>query len=422
VDEDDPSLQRTRRGEGHAPVTDLPAQAGPLKGLRVLDLTSVLMGPYATQLSAELGADVIKVESEEGDIVRQIGNSRNKGMPGMFLTVNRGKRSIVLDLKSKEGRDHFLELAATSDVLIYNIRPQAMERLRLTYDELASVKPDIIYVGVSGYGEGGRYRGLPAYDDLIQGASGIAALFANEPGDEPRYVPLAIADRMVGLHAVSSILAAIIHRDRTGEGQKIDIPMFETMASVVLGDHLGGLTFDPPLDGGGYDRLLAPDRKPQRTKDGYICALIYNDNHWRAFFKLIGKEDRLDDERFLNHTSRAKNIKQIYREIAAIFLTKTTQEWTDLLRDVDIPVMPLHDVNSLLHDPHLVESGFFEFIDHPTEGRLRAMRVPASWSKTQPPQPRFAPRLGENSDEILEELSERRRGRRVDKKNLALNC
>jgi crotonobetainyl-CoA:carnitine CoA-transferase CaiB-like acyl-CoA transferase len=350
---------------------------GPLEGLRVLDLTSVLMGPYASQLLAELGADIIKVESPEGDIVRQIGKARHPGMSGLFLTANRGKRSIVLDLKTAADKEELLLIARTCDVFLYNLRPQAMARLGLSYEALAAVKPSMVYVGVFGYAENGPYSGKPAYDDLIQGASGAASLFTLAGGDgTPRYIPLAIADRVVGIHAVNCVLAALRHRDRTGEGQRVDVPMFETMVSMVLGDHLAGLTFDPPLDTGGYARLLAPDRRPQQTSDGYICALIYNDKHWKRFFEMLGRDDAQTDPRLKDHGTRTVHIREIYADLTKIFLTKTSAEWMDLLTKADIPVMPVHNLHSILDDPHLNESGFFEKVDHPSEGSIRGMRIP----------------------------------------------
>lgn len=379
---------------------------GPLKGLRLLDLSSVLMGPYATQLMADLGADVIKVEPPEGDIVRQIGKSRSPGMSGLFLITNRNKRSVVLDLKTGRGRADLLAIARTCDVLLYNIRPQAMARLGLSYEAVAAVNPAIIYAGVFGYGEDGPYAGKPAYDDLIQGVSGMAALYQVAGGEAPRYVPMAIADRIVGIHAVTCMLAALRHRDRTGEGQRVDIPMFETLASMVLGDHLAGLTFDPPLDDGGYARLLAKDRTPQRTKDGYISVLIYNDKHWKKFFAALGRDDAERDPRYRDLATRTIHIREIYSEISKLFVTKTTQEWMDLLHEADIPAMPLNDLHTLLADPHLQQTGFFSTVEHASEGRIRSMRVTSQWSRSKPEEPRPAPRLGEHTEEVLREVAE----------------
>jgi len=375
---------------------------GPLKGLRVLDLTTVLMGPYATQLLGDMGADVIKVEPPSGDIVRQIGAGRHPEMGGMFLSLNRSKRDITLDLKTKKGREDALLLASTCDVLIYNVRPQAMERLGLSYEDIAAVRPDIIYVGVYGYGEQGPYAGKPAYDDLMQGVSGLAALFCQTPEDRPRYVPLAIVDRVVGVHAVNAVLGALYYRHNTGEGQRVDIPMFETMVSMVYGDHLAGLTFDPPLDSGGYQRLLAEHRRPYETKDGYLCAMVYNDKQWAAFYKVLGR-DVSADPRLRNHAERTRHIKELYQELADIFLQRSTQEWLALLTEADIPVTPLNTLDSIFDDPHLKAIEFFEKVEHPTEGSIRSMKVPSVWSRSQPRPPRLAPRLNEHGEEIMAE-------------------
>ncbi len=376
---------------------------GPLAGLTILDLTTVLMGPYATQILADMGARVIKVESPEGDIVRQIAPGRTKGMGGMFLNANRGKRSIVIDLKKPEGRAALLKLAATADALVYNVRPQAMARLGLDYDTLAAVNPRLVYVGVFGYGQNGPYAAKPAYDDLIQGAAGVPTLLAAAGDGTPRYVPITIADRVVGLMAVNAILGGLMHQQRTGVGQRIDVPMFECMTDFVLVDHLGGLTYDPPLDHGGYTRLLSRYRKPYQTSDGHLCILIYNDKQWASFFEAIGRKEFLDQPRFANHAARMAHIDEIYAEIGQIFLGRTTDEWRELLEKADIPVMPMHTLETMLDDPHLKAIGFFQTVDHPIEGRIRQTRVPSTWSVTQPAPAGPAPALGENGREILQE-------------------
>lgn len=375
---------------------------GPLAGITILDLTTVLMGPYATQILADMGADVIKVESPEGDIVRHIGPGRTPGMGGMFLNANRGKRSIVIDLKKPEGRAALLRLARQANALVYNVRPQAMTRLGLGYDDVAAVNPGIVYVGVFGYGQTGPYASKPAYDDLIQGASTIPTLLAAAGDGTPRYVPITIADRVVGLMAVNAILGGLMHQQRTGIGQRIDVPMFESMSEFVLIDHLGGLTYDPPLDHGGYVRLLSRHRRPYKTSDGYICALIYNDKQWRSFFESIGRPEFLDQPRFANHAARTKHIDEIYEEVGRIFLERTTAEWRDLLERADIPVMPMHTLETILEDPHLNAVGFFKTTKHPVEGCIRQMQVPSTWSKTQPQAGGPAPTLGENGRDILE--------------------
>jgi crotonobetainyl-CoA:carnitine CoA-transferase CaiB-like acyl-CoA transferase len=377
---------------------------GPLHGLRVLDMTTVLMGPYATLQLGDMGADIIKVEPLEGDIVRLIGPGRHPGMGPMFLNVNRNKRSIALDLKQPAGREVLLQLAADADVFIYNVRPQAMARLGLAYEDLAASNPTIIYAGVFGYGQDGPYAARPAYDDLIQGACAVPTLLAKAGDGSPRYVPLTIADRIVGLFAVNAILAALRHRDVTGRGQRIDVPMFETMAHFVLIDHLGGLTFDPPLDHGGYARLLAPERRPYRTKDGYLCALIYNDKQWRSFFHAIGRPDMLQDDRFRDHASRIRHIRDIYGEVADIFATRTSAEWMHVLEEADIPYTPLRTIDELVADPHLDAIGFFTEAEHPTEGKIKSMRTPSTWSDSKMKSAAPAPMLGEHSREILQEL------------------
>ena len=264
---------------------------GPLEGIKVIDMTSVLMGPYATQMLGDYGADVIKIETPDGDVTRQIGPTRHPGMGPVFLNTNRSKRSICLDLKKPAGRDAVLRLIATADVLVYNVRPQAMARLQLGYDVVAKVNPRLIYAGVFGFGQDGPYAAKPAYDDLIQGATALPALMAQTSDGVPRYVPNALVDRIVGLTAVGAICASLVHRDRTGRGQRVDIPMFETMAGFVMGDHMGGLTYEPPLDKGGYARHLSRDRRPYKTSDGYICVIVYNDKQWENFFEATGRDD-----------------------------------------------------------------------------------------------------------------------------------
>ncbi|WP_407146837.1 CaiB/BaiF CoA transferase family protein [Bradyrhizobium sp. ORS 86] len=377
---------------------------GPLQGIKVVDMTTVLMGPYATQMLGDYGADVIKVESPDGDVTRQIGPTRHPGMGPVFLNTNRSKRSICLDLKKPDGREAVLRLIAKADVLVYNVRPQAMGRLQLGYDVVAKVNPRLVYAGVFGFGQEGPYAAKPAYDDLIQGATALPALMAQTSDGVPRYVPNALVDRIVGLTAVGAICASLVHRDRTGLGQRVDIPMFETMAGFVMGDHMGGLTYDPPLDKGGYARHLSPDRRPYKTSDGYICVIVYNDKQWENFFKATGRDDLRSNPKFATFAGRATNIDTVYAELARILLTKTTAEWNEILEQADVPVMPMHDLESLLQDPHMVATGMFPAAEHPTEGRIRSMKVSARWSETKAEPQRLAPRLGQHGEEILREM------------------
>lgn len=279
-----------------------------------------------------------------------------------------------------------------------------MKRLGLTYEDIIKINSKIIYVGMFGYSQEGPYADWPAYDDLIQGISTLPTLMARAGDGTPRYVSNALADRVTGLWAVNAILAAIIARGKTGKGQKIDVPMFETVTAFVLNDHLGGLTFNPPLDKGGYSRQLSPNRRPYQTKDGYICTLIYTDKQWRNFFVAIGKAGTLEtDPRFSSVAKRTKHVDEIYGELSDLLLTRTTAEWMDLLKKADIPVTPMHDVESILSDPHLKSTGFFIKESHPSEGELMKMRVAGDWSETPPESSRHAPQLGEHSAEILKE-------------------
>jgi crotonobetainyl-CoA:carnitine CoA-transferase CaiB-like acyl-CoA transferase len=374
---------------------------GPLQGIKVLDMTTVLMGPYATQMLGDYGADVIKVESLEGDVTRLIGPSRHPGMGPVFLNTNRSKRSICLDLKKPAGREAVLRLIKSADVLVYNVRPQAMARLNLGYDIVAEINPRLIYAGVFGFGQDGPYAAKPAYDDLIQGATGLPALMAQTGDGTPRYVPNALVDRIVGLTAVGAICASLVDRERTGRGQRVDIPMFETMAGFVMGDHMGGLTYEPPLDKGGYARHLSRDRRPYKTSDGYLSVIVYNDKQWESFFKATGRDDLRSDPRFATFAGRAVNIDLVYGELARIFETRSTAEWIELLNKADIPVMPMHDLQGILNDEHLVATGFFPVVQHPTEGPIRSMKASANWSETKAEPVRLAPRLNEHGAEVL---------------------
>ena len=376
----------------------------PLDGVKVIDFSNMLMAPYATQILGDQGADVIKVEAPGGDPVRNIGPARNPGMGAIFLNCNRSKRSIVLDVKKPGGLAALQRMIADADVMLYNRRPQSMQRLGLAYKDVAEINPRIIYVGLYGYKEGGPYAGQPAFDDLTQGAVGIPWLAHMVDGREPAYCPTAIADRGVALWAVGEINAALVHQVRTGRGQRIDIPMFEMLTSFVLGDHLGGETFDPPLGPAGYKRMLNPNRKPYPTKDGYVCVMVYTDRHWQSFAVALGEDCHFrDDPRYANMEARSANITEIYTELAALLLTRTTTWWMDLFNGADIPAMPLHTLETLIEDPQLAATGFFGEIDHPSEGKLRSIGVPSSWTETQPAPSRHAPRLGEHSAEVLGE-------------------
>jgi crotonobetainyl-CoA:carnitine CoA-transferase CaiB-like acyl-CoA transferase len=376
----------------------------PLQGLRVLDLTSMVLGPYATQILADYGADVVKVESPEGDLMRKGGAHKSSDMGSLHLQLNRNKRSIVLDLKQPAAHKALLRLCEGADVFVHNNRLAAMRRLRLAADDVRAIHPRIVYVSLIGYGDDGPYAGKPAYDDLIQGICALPAIAAQAGGQEPRYVPLTLVDRIVGISAVHAILAAVLRRNRSGEGQSVELPMFETMAQFVLGDHLGGRSFDPPIGAPGYERLMTPNRRPYATRDGYICALIYTDRHWKAFFEALGRRDEyLANPRFSDHAIRARHYNEVYGIVADILRTRTTAEWMALFVGCDIPCAPMNDLDALIDDPHLAAIGFFETKSHPTEGRIRYTGIPSRWNGAALKITRHAPRLGEHSVAILRE-------------------
>jgi crotonobetainyl-CoA:carnitine CoA-transferase CaiB-like acyl-CoA transferase len=382
--------------------TSAATPAGPLAGVKIIDLTSVMMGPYATMLLGDYGADVIKVESPDGDVMRHAAPMKHPRMGAMYLQGNRNKRSIVLDLKKPGGRSALLRLAAQADVFVHNVRPAAMARLKLGADDLLAVNPRLVYASLHGFGETGPYAGRPAYDDLIQGLTALPALTGKITG-EPRYSPATMADRIVGLNATHAILAALFHRERSGEGQAIEIPMFETMAQFVLGDHMGGRSFEPPIGPPGYSRLLSPDRRPYRTSDGYICALVYSDKQWNAFFDAIGLDEKDRDPRLNGISARTQNYDFVYNWFSEVMTTRTSAEWLKFFEEADIPHAPLHDLDSLIDDPHLNAVGLIQTIEHPTEGTLRVAGPAATWSKTPPSIRHHPPRVGEHGREILRE-------------------
>ncbi len=335
----------------------IPEATGPLKDIRVVDITSVLLGPVATQVFGDLGADVIKIESHTGDTTRALSPAKEAGMGFLFLHTNRNKRSLVLDLKSEEGKEALRRLLATADVLFHNMRPQALARLGFSYEDVVAINPRIIYCGAFGYGQGGRYAARPAYDDLIQGATAMPSLFQRSTG-RASYMPVALIDRMVALTAAYSVMGALYHRERTGQGQRIDVPMFETMAQMVLAEHMGGETFDPPNGPVGYSRLLSPFRKPYRTTDGYVATMAYTDRHWERFFGFVGMPELALDERFNSLTARTRNIDALYEIAEVEYAKRPTAEWVEALERLDIPVMVVHTLESLLDDPILRTSVF----------------------------------------------------------------
>jgi crotonobetainyl-CoA:carnitine CoA-transferase CaiB-like acyl-CoA transferase len=374
----------------------------PLEGIRVVDMTSVVVGPLCTQMLADYGADVIKVEAPpSGDIARTLaGRGVTPLMSGKFLHLNRNKRSLALDLKKPGGQEALKRLLKVSDVLVWNIRPPAMARLGLSYDEVKALNPKIIYVGMFGFGQDGRYREKPAYDSIIQGSAGVAALNHMAYG-EPRYLPIVMADRTVGLIATQMVLLALYHRSLTGEGAAIEIPMFENMAKFVLEEHMYLKTFDPPLGPVADPRLMDPNAKPLETKDSWICISANTNPQAFAVFEAIGRPELKDDPRFNTVAARFKNVKDYFAIRAAGLKQRTTAEWLEIFDRLDVPAMPYHTLDSLLDDPHLAEAGFFQTLEHPTEGKVHNMRLPNKTTFHPRQEVKGAPKLGQHSVDVL---------------------
>ena len=376
--------------------------SGPLAGLRILDLSTVIMGPYASMLLADMGAEVIKIESPEGDTTRQAGRAKHAGMGAVFLTIGRGKRSLVLDLKQPAALAAFLVLCDTADAVLVNMRPDAATRLGISHAALSARNPRLVYCSAQGFLAGGPYSGEPAYDDMIQGLSGVADVLGRLFG-EPAYVPMIYADKTMGLQVALAMMMALYRRERTGRGEFDEVPMFEGMAAFTLVEHLYDATFDEPDARPGYPRVLTKQRRPFRTRDGYICALPYTDRHFRRFFEASGRTDLIGDARFASIASRLANIDEVYATVAEIIAPRPSAEWIALMRAADIPCMPMNSLESLLDDPHLAAVGFFRKEAHPTEGALRHYTTPFRFLGAPAGVPGPAPRAGEHSAAILAE-------------------
>ncbi|CCH07555.1 CaiB/BaiF CoA transferase family protein [Achromobacter xylosoxidans] len=373
---------------------------GPLSQIKIVDLTSVVMGPYATQIFGDMGADVIKVESPDGDIMRHMGVGRSHAMGPIHLSVNRNKRSLMLDLRKPEARAALLRVVATADVFVHAMRPAAIERLGLGYAQIKEINPGIVYCGAYGFGEGGPYADDPAYDDMIQGVSGLCSINTHLAG-EPRFTPTIIGDKVAGLTIAYSVLAALFHKLRAGEGQSIEVPMFESLASFMLIEHQWERAFDPQNGKAGYPRVLSQLRKPHRTKDGYLCVLPYTDKNWKDFFQLVGRDDLAQDPRYDTPNHRSQNYETLYKILGEIMTERTSQEWLSQLRPLSIPVAPVNSLEDLFTDPHLAAVGMFVQQEHPSEGVLTHVRPPVKFGETPSEVKRLAPRLGEHSREIL---------------------
>jgi len=382
---------------------------GPLDGIIVVEFTSVVLGPLACQTLGDMGADVIKVEPPYGDTNRRLGPYKtNADMAALYLTCNRNKKSIVLNLKDPGGHEVALKLCERADVIVHNFRPSAMVKLRLDYDTVKATNPSVIYCATYGYSKKGPYGNMGALDDSIQAASGLADLMgqANTPlgHSEPRYLPTILADKTTGGNVVQAVLAALFHRERTGEGQDIEVPMFESMVAFNMVEHLWGQTFEPALGTAGYTRLLAETRKPYPTKDGFLAVLPYWNNHWGTFCEVANVPHLAEDERFIDMQARTKNIIDTCDEIGKAIAKKTTAEWLEIFAPTNVPHMVMNRLGEVKDDPHLAASGFWQIHEHPTEGKLRMASPPINFSKTPSSIRALAPRLGEHSAEVLQTL------------------
>jgi crotonobetainyl-CoA:carnitine CoA-transferase CaiB-like acyl-CoA transferase len=376
---------------------------GPLTGIRVLDLTSVIMGPFATHILADFGADVVKIESPEGDSLRQYQPARHPGMSGQVLNLHRNKRSVVLDLKHEQCRMALDRLIETADVFVHNLRPKAIAGLGYTYERVRSLNPDIVYCSACGFDSAGPYRDKPAYDDLIQAGSGIAALYGAVHG-EPGYAPTVICDKLAGQAIAYAVLAALFQRARGGGGQAVEVPMLETTIEFALAEHMCSWGFLPPMGRPGFPRVLSPTRKPYRTQDGYACILPYSDRNWLDFYEFTGRSEFRDDPRFQRLAQRVRHIDVLYRMLEEEAAKRTTAQWVAFCDRANIPCMPVLSLEQLPEDEHIRAVGLFGEGEHPTEGRYRTVRSPVRMSAAPFRIRQHAPQLGEHTAQVLAEV------------------
>lgn len=370
---------------------------GPLKGFRILDLTTVLFGPFGTQTLGDWGAEIIKVETLAGDTWRHSGQFRNRGMSGQFMAANRNKRSIALDLKHPDGKEVLRRLLPTVDALVSNIRPAGLDRLGFSYEVCKQLNPKIIYAVATGFGQDGPWRARPAFDEIIQAASGFASAMGTD--EEPAFVPSLIGDKICGMALTSAVTAALLYRERSGQGQMVEVPMLETLAAFNSIEMFGGHAFVPPIGPSGYNRMKA--RRPVRTKDGWLTMLPYSSDNWCAFFKAVGHPECIEEFSVRDPVLRGRNIDRIYDRMRDIAPTRTTAEWEALLLDIDVPHTAFAKLTEIAEQPHLKAVGMFPELDHPTEGKIRQARPPTRFSESPASVQRLAPQLGQHTGEIL---------------------
>lgn len=379
------------------------AATGPLAGVRVVDLTINIVGPVAAQILGDMGAEVIKIEAPGGDPNRQTGASRTKDMGVLYMNVNRNKRSMLLDLKRPEAIDVLMRLVDRADVLLHSMRPKAAERLGIGYAAISARNPRIVYAFGPGYRGDGPKRDRPAFDDVIQGESGMAALAALQHG-EPHFFPMVMVDKFCGHVLASAVGMALFNRERTGRGQMVEVPMLETMLSFNLMEHLWGAAHDQPRGDIGYPRPFMRERRPYRTADGYMCLMASNDEQWQRLLPAIGLPELANDPRYEKLVNRSLHFGELYARVAEQIAGRTTAAWREILDAVDIPNAPVHTLPELLSDPYLAETGFFRNYMHPSEGPMTTTAIPVRFSQTPGGIRRHPPKLGEHTVEVLREL------------------
>jgi crotonobetainyl-CoA:carnitine CoA-transferase CaiB-like acyl-CoA transferase len=382
---------------------DATQPGGPLAGLTIVESATMVLGPLAAQLLGDMGADVIKIEPPGGDLTRNIGPRKSDDMGAFFLSNNRNKRSITLDLKLPDAQEVMSRLIAQSDVFLHSVRTSAAKRLRITYADLSARNGRLVYCHVNGFADDGPYGGKPAYDDIVQALSGLASL-QSVVGGEPRYMPAIFADKITAVHAAYAVSLALLHRERTGMGQAIDIPMFETMVQFNMAEHLWGHAFEPPIGAMGYESISTAARRPFRTRDGYVSFLPYSDRHWRRFFELIDRMDVMEDPRFATFAARQQHVPLVWNEVAQQMTLRTTREWRDLLEQEDLPFAVVNSLEDLTTDPHLTATGFWQFAQDPVDGLLRFPGNPLGLQSSPPRISRLPPRLGADTADVLSEL------------------
>ena len=374
-----------------------------LSGVRVIDLTTIILGPYGTQILGDLGADVIKVETPSGDLFRSPRPGRSDDLGAGFIGFNRNKRSVSIDLKSDDGRAALEQLLSEADALVHNMRPGAADRLGIGLDDIRERHPHLVYVRAPGYDQDGPRADQPAYDDVIQAATGLAAMIGEGTDGPPRYVPSVVCDKIGGLHLAIAVLGGLVSKERTGDGRRIEAPMFESIVSFLMAEHLSGQSFEPPLGSFGYERAKSPHRRPFQTADGWIGVLPYDGGHWARALREIGRPELADADWVQEPISRSERIGELYGVLGDAMSQRTTAEWMSTFDQLDIPASPVVLPEELQADEQLVGVDFFPLVEHPTDGTLRMIRSPFCdrdpGAPTLPDRP--APHLGEHNDELL---------------------